>query len=579
MTDRPFFGKLASHPVAKALASLRLAIASMGAIAAILAATTIVESQFGPDLARLLVYGRWWFDLVLIVLFLNILFAVIVRLPLRRHQYAFACIHLGMLLLLAGAMATRVGGLDGTLELREGSASMAVRLPETVVRHYVDDALATETPFKRGLNRRSGDLGTLPGIANPAPRILEALPFSRSTRSIVPDPKGGPLVEIALADESPVPQVLRLAVDHPLLPSKQETHSLRVGIEAVDSIEAFFDTASIAPARLSMTCRNGGATLVFALGELVPGTVKRAGSLEVQVLQFLSDATIGDSGLTNRSAELVNPAVRLEVRSGKDSWEEILYGRVPGFRFSGDAHPEVEWSIDFRPAGGASLEPLLRLGAYGDSLYARCEKDGKLLAVFPVVPGRAMPLPFGSIQANVGIWLPKGNLVDSCQEIEPAAGGRLPPPAIRVGNGPWGDPKWLPLGGFFGWEENGRRHILSFEERRVALPFVLRLDSFRMGTDPGTMDAASYESYVTVSDSAGRILRKARIAMNEPLHHAGFALYQAGFSREPEAPASSLLSVNRDPGRPFKYLGALLLVASIAWYAAERVKFRKETGT
>lgn len=549
----------------------------MGSLAAILAAGTVIESRYNADMARLLVYDRWWFDLLLSILSLNILLSVLVRMPLRRHQYAFGCIHLGMLVLLAGAFATRTGGLDGTIEIPEGSASMAVRLPETVLRSYLDERFESEVPLDRRLSADSGDLGAVPGFSGDGPRVVQSLPFSRVYQKTAPSPDGTPVVELALMAGGSGPTALRLALDHPALPSRQDAASLHVSLEPVASIAAFLDTTPNIPAALSVECRHGTDSVTFALGELLPGRTKRDGALEVAVVEFLPDARIGDSGLANQSGNLSNPAVRLKVATAEATWEEILYGRVPGFRFTGDAHPEVSWRIEFRPHGGAAQTPTLRLGAAGDSLLARCERDGRILSAFHVVPGRSMPLPLEGVEASVGTWLPRADLRDSCVEVDPAPGAALPPPAIRVGEGPWGAPRWIPLGGFFGWNDNGRRRILSYEERRTALPFGIRLDSFKVGTNPGTMEAASYESFVTVVDSLGEPLDTARIAMNEPLQHGGYTFYQASFVQRPGAPATTILSVNRDPGRPFKYLGSLLTVISIGWYAAERLRKRKET--
>ena len=568
---------LRNLPIVRTLASLKLAVVTMGSLAAILAVGTLIESRYNADMARLLVYDRWWFDLLLAFLFLNILFSVLIRMPLKRHQYAFGCIHLGMLVLLAGAFGTRLGGLDGTIEIPEGSASMAVRLPETVLRSYLDERFESEVPLDRSLVSDSGDLGPVPGFPGNGPRIVQSIPFSKIYQKTSPTPDGTPIVELALMAGESEPIALRLALDHPALPSRQDAASLHVSLEPVGSVAAFLDTTPNIPAALSLECRHGKNSVEFALGELVPGRTKNDGMLEVGVVEFLPDARIGDSGLANQSGNLVNPAVRLKVSTGTATWEEILYGRVPGFRFTGDAHPEVSWKIEYRPHGGAAQAPTLRLGAAGDSLLARCERDGRILAAFHVVPGRSMRLPLEGVHASVGTWLPRADLRDSCVEVDPAPGAALPPPAIRVGQGPWGAPRWIPLGGFFGWSEAGHRRILSHEERRTALPFGIRLDSFKVGTNPGTMDAASYESFVTVVDSLGAPLDTARIAMNEPLQHGGYTFYQASFVQRPGAPSTTILSVNRDPGRPFKYLGSLLAVISIGWYAAERLRKRTET--
>lgn len=566
---------LQTNPVSRFLASLKLAVVSMGALAVILAAGTIVESRYNADMARLFLYDQWYFRLVLVLLFLNILMAVVVRLPLRRDQYPFGCIHLGMLTLLIGAFTTQMGGLDGSMEIPEGSASMAVRMSETVVRSYVNEQLAAESRIRRSLWSAKGDLGPVPGMPAPEPRILESIPFSKTYQRVVSDSQGGPVVELALLTGGPEPTTMRLGLDNPLVSPREDLGLMAVSLERVGSAAAFLDTNSSSPASLRLVCRAGGDSIGWSLSDLVPRKRKQAGGLKVEVLDFLPDAQIGENGLTNKSEHLNNPAVRLRVARGDSAWEEILYGRVPEFRFSGDRHPEVAWKVDFHPAGGASTTPLLRLGFSGDTLMARCEKEGRILSAFRLPLGKDLALPFGVLHMSVGAWEPRGNLRDSCVEIDPAPGKELPPPAIRVGAGPWGAPRWIPLGGVFTWNEHGLRRALSYEGRRVALPFGIRLDRFRIGTDPGTSQAASYESFVTVVDSAGRPGDSARIAMNEPLKKGGFTFYQASFAQGSGRGSTTVLSVNRDPGRALKYLGALLTVCSIAWYTLERSHIRR----
>jgi hypothetical protein len=570
---------LQTNPVARFLASLRLAVVGMGSLATVLAAGTFVESRYNADMARLVLYDQWYFRVVLVLLFLNILMAVVVRLPLRRDQYPFGCIHLGMLTLLVGAFTTQMGGLDGTMEIPEGSASMAVRMPETVLRSYVNEQLAAESRIHRSLWSSRGDLGPVPGMPAPEPRILESIPFSKTYQRVVSDSQGGPMVELALLTGGPEPTTMRLGLDNPLASPREDLGLMAVSLERATSAASFLDTSSSSPAAFRLVARAGRDSIGLSLADLVQQGRKRSGSLEVEVLEFLPDAQIGENGLANRSDHLNNPAARLRVARGDSAWEEILYGRVPEFRFSGDRHPEVAWKVDFHPAGGASATPLLRLGFAGDTLMARCEKDGRILSAFRLPLGKDLALPFGVLHMSVGAWEPRGNLRDSCVGIDPAPGKDLPPPAIRVGEGPWGAPRWIPLGGVFTWNEHGLRRALSYEGRRVALPFGIRLDRFRIGTDPGTSQAASYESFVTVVDSAGMPADSARIAMNEPLKKAGFTFYQASFAQEAGRSSTTILSVNRDPGRAIKYFGALLTIFSIAWYTLERSHIRRREKT
>ncbi len=566
---------LQSNPLIRFLASIKVAVLSMGSLGLILAIGTIVESRYNADMARLVLYDQWYFRLVLVFLFLNILLAVVVRLPLRRDQYAFGCIHLGMLLLLIGAWTTQLKGLDGSMEIPEGTSSMAVRMPETVVRTYVNEQLVAESPIHRSLWHRSGDLGAVPGMPLPIPRILEQIPFSRTYQTVVPDSLGGPMVELALLTGATEPTTMRLGLENPMVSSHEDLGLMAITLERVRSSQSFLETISTAKAIFRLDCKVGNDSLSLGLSDLIKGRKWTTKSVQLEVVEFLPDAQIGTSGLINHSDSLSNPAARIRVTQGDSSWEEILYGRVPDFRFSGERHKDVSWKVDFRPAGGASQTPLLRLGISGDTLMARCEKSGRILSSFRLPLGKDIALPFGVLHMSVGAWEPHGSLRDSCVEVDPAPGKDLPPPAILVGAGPWGGARWVPLGGVFTWNENGLRRALSYEGRRIALPFGLHLNRFKIGRDPGTNQAATYESFVSIVDSNGTPKDSARIAMNEPLKQGGFTFYQASFSEESGRPSTTILSVNRDPGRALKYFGSILTVLSIAWYTLERSRLRR----
>jgi hypothetical protein len=106
-------------------------------------------------------------------------------------------------------------------------------------------------------------------------------------------------------------------------------------------------------------------------------------------------------------------------------------------------------------------------------------------------------------------------------------------------------------------------YILVFANRQIPLSFALRLDDFRVGRYQGTNRAMTYESDVSVVDPQAGPLQTT-ISMNEPLKYKGFTFYQSSFQEdEMGRPTMSILSVNRDPGRPWKYLGSLLIVYGI----------------
>lgn len=102
--------------------------------------------------------------------------------------------------------------------------------------------------------------------------------------------------------------------------------------------------------------------------------------------------------------------------------------------------------------------------------------------------------------------------------------------------------------------------LIQYGNRQLPLGFNIDLKKFNVGRYQGTMRAASYESQVQYRDQQGQS-HETVIAMNEPLKERGYTFYQSSFEEDDTGqPIASILSVNKDPGRPWKYLGSLLLV-------------------
>jgi hypothetical protein len=51
--------------------------------------------------------------------------------------------------------------------------------------------------------------------------------------------------------------------------------------------------------------------------------------------------------------------------------------------------------------------------------------------------------------------------------------------------------------------------------------------------------------------------------MNNPLHRAGYTLFQASYSKDPDGKYISVFAVGKDPGITLKYGGALVMIFGI----------------
>jgi cytochrome c-type biogenesis protein CcsB len=84
--------------------------------------------------------------------------------------------------------------------------------------------------------------------------------------------------------------------------------------------------------------------------------------------------------------------------------------------------------------------------------------------------------------------------------------------------------------------------------------FKIRLDKFVMHKYPGTKQASSYDSFVTVIDGNKKF--KYHIYMNHILKYKGFRIYQMAYDPDEKG---SIFLVGKDPGMWVTYLGYLMI--------------------
>ncbi|MBE7209854.1 MAG: hypothetical protein INR65_02455 [Gluconacetobacter diazotrophicus] len=108
------------HPLFRLGSSVKLAVVLLGVIIVASIAGTIYETSFDSRVARAYIYNAWWFNLWLAILCLNLACSAFSRWPWRRHHTGFLLTHLGIIVLLIGAMIGRRYGIEGTMDLFKG---------------------------------------------------------------------------------------------------------------------------------------------------------------------------------------------------------------------------------------------------------------------------------------------------------------------------------------------------------------------------------------------------------------------------------------------------------------------------
>ena len=104
------------------------------------------------------------------------------------------------------------------------------------------------------------------------------------------------------------------------------------------------------------------------------------------------------------------------------------------------------------------------------------------------------------------------------------------------------------------------------------LPYLVKLDTFRIVYHEGTTAAADYVSQLTIID--GKQVLKSEVSMNNIFSHRGTRFYQSSYDENAQG---SILAVNSDPwGIPVTYTGYALLFIALLWMlVAPNGRFRR----
>ena len=100
---------------------------------------TFIENDFGRSTAKSLIFSAWWFELILVMLALNLINNLIRFNLFRREKLAALTFHLSFILILIGSGITRYISYEGMMHIREGDTTNLFISDDTFFRIHIDD--------------------------------------------------------------------------------------------------------------------------------------------------------------------------------------------------------------------------------------------------------------------------------------------------------------------------------------------------------------------------------------------------------------------------------------------------------
>jgi hypothetical protein len=297
-----------------------------------------------------------------------------------------------------------------------------------------------------------------------------------------------------------------------------------------------------------------------------------------------------------------NPAVELSIEKDGKNVREVIYAKYSGFSLNKEgvygylmelvadgttavqgmeghsASPEStphespdEPQRQMNPAnaGSGNIVEFHVNRKATDQVKIVLLKAGKKVAEKIMKEGETFQTPWMGMQLFLASISFGSEAVTDVRAVKPVAGGQMPPSAVLIKPAGMEKGFWLTQGDVKSAQVSGKNISFAFTNETYSLPFSLSLEKFTKKDYPGTETPYSYESLVKLETDQSVHL----ISMNEPLKVEGFTLYQASYIMNPGQPPVTVLSVNRDPGRPIKYLGSLILAFGFIIFTLMRSRF------
>jgi len=601
-------GRSAGFRLLCEIGSVHMAAILIATVAAVIGAATVYERAYGSLITTVMVYHAWWFAALFALLAVCLVCAVVVRLPLRRHQYGFAVVHLGLLTLMGGFWASGNNRLDGMLEAPPEAESARIELPTdsmTVVEEQQRRVAEFQPIRDAGYPSLLGfliydmwhDLPAQINVLATPRRVIEADGLRVDLTAVLDT--GASELGFGPAASGPPAALVTLTARTAAATAEPFSRTwMAPGRESI--IDEGLVVGSMMVSGSPHLAEGFGAPLPPAGpdGELVIGLADRqvrvpaepgrvaelAADLAVRIERVLRNPKPTDGNLVQDDTARLDPVVEYSLGRGPAetrTWTRRFAAALilaPG----GDGFPEAlyEHPLVYASSGGqgAYLQLLSVPGDQGRRLLVRWFTRSKGLSgqaeVHGTWRGDLAGGGNGPMQLTAAVdWLPNSQPMPEAVTMQPGKQDRAMRWArFRFSDGTSTVDRWFHRDEVAAIELGKRTLFASYRraiyDLREKHGFALRLDHFDEGKDPGGMRSASFSSQVTVLPANGEPI-PALVTMNEPLLHAGVAIYQTAFRPEVDAKQQptgrqvSIFTVATDPGRVAKYVGSLVLVTGI----------------
>ncbi len=162
-----------------------------------MAIATFIESGYGTPAARVLVYNTWWFELIWLILAINLVDNMWRFKQYKAKSFTMFVFHISFLVIIIGAAITRYISFEGTMHIREGRTSSHILSFENYFHASSgQDVLEKEVEFSEITPKRlKGSLD----VNGKKVKIRSVGYIMNAVRTPVPAESGTPVIDFVVS--------------------------------------------------------------------------------------------------------------------------------------------------------------------------------------------------------------------------------------------------------------------------------------------------------------------------------------------------------------------------------------------
>lgn len=281
-----------------------------------MAVATFLENDFGSAAAYSMVYNSFWFELILLLLSVNLVGQIFVLKLYKKSRLPGALFHISFLIMILGAGITRYFGWEGSIHIREGEEQNTCYSAEKYIGYSVKDSkgnVVTGSKVKYSMTAVSADNYNEKVKINGKVYDLVLSKILPNAAEVISDiPGGEPIISLLVTKDM----------------MERETLILKRGdIKTSNGITIGFNSAIPADLNISVETGNFTASSSHDLGEMsmthqAVTLVEKGQSIELKPMQVI---TVNDIKVVPQTMSTAGVAKAVSVNSKEEVTEQNAF--------------------------------------------------------------------------------------------------------------------------------------------------------------------------------------------------------------------------------------------------------------